>query len=55
MLNGVMMTEPMQNKRRPSISFDAYYLPINERCIAGKSLVFSLQNDEWLMNFINDF
>lgn len=53
MVNGVMMTEPYaENKRNDhQYPWDAfYYLPINERCIAGKSLVFALQNDAKLAN-----
>ncbi len=53
MINGVLMTgawaaNPRGDHQYP---FDAfYYLPINERCIAGKSLVFSLQSDARLAN-----
>ena len=53
MINGVLMTEPYAENKRDDhqYPFDAfYYLPINERCIAGKSLVFSLQNDAKLAN-----
>lgn len=48
MVNGILLTEageanPRQDHQYP---FDAfYYLPINERCIAGKSLVFAMQSD----------
>lgn len=53
MVNGVLITEPYAPNERddhqyPIDSF--YYLPINERCIAGKSLVFSLQSDARLLN-----
>lgn len=53
MVNGVPMTQPYAANPRadhqyPLDSF--YYLPINERCIAGKSLVFALQNDARLAN-----
>lgn len=53
MINGVMISEPYAANPRadhqyPLESF--YYLPINERCIAGKSLVFSLQSDAKLAN-----
>lgn len=53
MCNGVMLTEayaanPRADHQYPHDAF--YYLPINERCIAGKSLVFSLQNDAKLAN-----
>ena len=53
MLNGVMMTEAYAENPRADhqYPFDAfYYLPINERCIAGKSLTFALQNDAKLAN-----
>ncbi len=53
MVNGVMMTEPYSENPRADHQYplDAfYYLPINERCIAGKSLVFSLQSDARLAN-----
>ncbi len=52
-VNGVLMTEPWAPNKRADhqYPFDAfYYLPINERCIAGKSLVFSLQSDTRLAN-----
>lgn len=53
MVNGVMLTEAYAENPRADhqYPFDAfYYLPINERCIAGKSLVFSLQSDARLAN-----
>lgn len=53
MVNGVPITEPYAENPRADhqYPFDAfYYLPINERCIAGKSLVFALQNDARLAN-----
>lgn len=53
MVNGVLLTEPYAANPRADhqYPFDAfYYLPINERCIAGKSLVFSLQSDARLAN-----
>ena len=53
MLNGVLMTEPYETNPRSDHQYplDAtYYLPINERCIAGKSLVFALQSDARLAN-----
>lgn len=53
MVNGVLISEPYAENPRADhqYPFDAfYYLPINERCIAGKSLVFSLQNDAKLAN-----
>lgn len=52
-VNGVWMTDfdaanPRIDHQYP---FDAfYYLPINERCIAGKSLVFALQSDATIIN-----
>lgn len=53
MVNGVPVTEayaenPRADHQYPMDGF--YYLPINERCIAGKSLVFALQNDARLAN-----
>lgn len=53
MVNGVLLSEPYAPNPRadhqyPLDSF--YYLPINERCIGGKSLVFSLQSDTRLAN-----
>ncbi len=53
MVNGVLLSEPYAPNPRadhkyPFESF--YYLPINERCLAGKSLVFSLQSDARLAN-----
>ena len=53
MINGVLLTEPWAENPRSDHQYpwDAfYYLPINERCIAGKSLVFHLQNDAKLEN-----
>lgn len=61
LVNGVLITKPYaQNKRQdhqyPLDCF--YYLPINERCIAGKSLVFALGPESALLNtqyqIIND-
>jgi hypothetical protein len=53
MVNGVLLSEcyaanPRADHQYPFETF--YYLPINERCIAGKSLVFSLQSDARLAN-----
>lgn len=53
MINGVPITEayaenPRADHQYPLDAF--YYLPINERCIAGKSLVFALQSDARLAN-----
>lgn len=53
MVNGVLLTEPYAENPRADhqYPFDAfYYLPINERCLGGKSLVFSLQSDAKLAN-----
>ena len=53
MVNGVLLSEPYAENPRADhqYPFDSfYYLPINEKCIAGKSLVFSLQNDAKLAN-----
>ena len=61
MVNGILLTEydacnPRLDKNYPLDAF--YYLPINERCIAGKSLVFAMQSDANLLNtqyqMIND-
>lgn len=53
MVNGVLITEayaqnPRQDHQYPFDCF--YYLPINERCIAGKSLVFALGPESSLLN-----
>jgi hypothetical protein len=53
MVNGVLMTEagaenPRADHQYPWDCF--YYLPINERCIAGKSLVFAMQSDTTIVN-----
>lgn len=53
MVNGVLLSEPYSPNPRADhqYPFDAfYYLPINERCLGGKSLVFSLQSDARLAN-----
>lgn len=55
MVNGVLMDEagaanPRNDHQYPFDCF--YYLPINERCIAGKSLVFAMQSDA---NIVNTF
>lgn len=61
MVNGVLISEPYAENPRADHQYpwDAfYYLPINERCIAGKSLVFSLGPEASLLNtqyqMIND-
>lgn len=48
MVNGVLLSEadapnPRNDHQYPLDCY--YYLPINERCIAGKSLVFAMQSD----------
>lgn len=53
MLNGILVGEcdeanPRNDKQYPFDKF--YYLPINERCIAGKSLVFAMQSDANITN-----
>jgi hypothetical protein len=53
LVNGVLQTEPEEANPRADhqYPFDAfYYLPINERCIAGKSLVFAMQSDATIVN-----
>lgn len=55
MVNGVLLTKPGEPNPRMDhqYPFDCfYYLPINERCIAGKSLVFAMQSDA---NIVNKF
>lgn len=55
MVNGVLLSEPGEANPRMDhqYPFDCfYYLPINERCIAGKSLVFAMQSDA---NIVNQF
>lgn len=51
MVNGVMLDMGANPRADHQFPFDAfYYLPINERCIAGKSLVFALQSDATIVN-----
>lgn len=53
MVNGVLLSEPFSANPRADHQYPLdcfYYLPINERCIAGKSLVFALQSDARLVN-----
>lgn len=48
MVNGVLLSEADSPNKRADHKYpmDCYfYLPINERCIAGKSLVFAMQSD----------
>lgn len=55
MVNGVLLSAPGEANPRMDhqYPFDCfYYLPINERCIAGKSLVFAMQSDA---NIVNTF
>jgi len=61
LVNGVLLTAPYEQNPRQDhqYPFDAfYYLPINERCIAGKSLIFALGPESSLLNtqyqIIND-
>ena len=61
MVNGVLLSEAFAPNPRDDhqYPFDAfYYLPINERCLAGKSLVFALGPESSLLNtqyqMIND-
>lgn len=57
MINGILITEPEAPNPRDDhqYPFDCfYYLPINERCIAGKSLVFAMQSDATLVNMLYD-
>jgi hypothetical protein len=53
LVNGVLLSEAGEANPRADhqYPFDAfYYLPINERCIAGKSLVFAMQSDATIIN-----
>lgn len=51
MVNGVMIDMGANTRNDHQFPFDAfYYLPINERCIAGKSLVFAMQSDATIVN-----
>lgn len=51
MVNGVLLECAPNPRIDHQYPFDAfYYLPINERCIAGKSLVFALQSDATIVN-----
>ena len=61
MINGVLITEAYAENPRADHQYPLdcfYYLPINERCIAGKSLVFALGPESALLNtqyqMIND-
>ncbi len=61
MANGILITEPYAENPRADHQYPLdcfYYLPINERCIAGKSLVFALGPESALLNtqyqMIND-
>ncbi len=51
MVNGILIDVRANPRADHQFPFDAfYYLPINERCIAGKSLVFALQSDATIVN-----
>lgn len=53
MVNGVLLSEPGEANKRDDhqYPFDGfYYLPINERCSGGKSLVFAMQSDATIVN-----
>lgn len=51
MVNGVLIDMAENPRIDHQYPFDCfYYLPINERCIAGKSLVFALQSDASIVN-----
>lgn len=53
MVNGVLITEPYAENPRADHQYPLdcfYYLPINERCKAGKSLVFALGPESSLLN-----
>ena len=53
MANGVLITEPYAENPRIDHQYPwdtMYYLPINERCIAGKSLIFALGPESALLN-----
>lgn len=55
LVNGVLISEPGAPNPRMDHQYPLdcfYYLPINERCIAGKSLVFAMQSDA---NIVNTF
>lgn len=53
MVNGILLTEPYAPNPRNDHQYPwdcFYYLPINERCIAGKSLIFALGPETALLN-----
>lgn len=53
MVNGILLSEAgARNPRNDHLyPWDCnYYLPINEKCIAGKSLVFAMQGDATIVN-----
>jgi hypothetical protein len=53
LVNGILLSEPDAPNPRMDhqYPFDKfYYLPINERCIAGKSLVFAMGPESVLLN-----
>lgn len=51
MVNGILLDCSPNPRADHQYPFDAfYYLPINERCVAGKSLVFAMQADATIVN-----
>ncbi len=51
MVNGILLEIKPNQRDDHQYPFDAfYYLPINERCIGGKSLVFAMQSDTTIVN-----
>ena len=51
MVNGILLENVANPRADHQFPFDSfYYLLINERCIAGKSLVFALQSDATIVN-----
>jgi hypothetical protein len=61
MVNGILISEPYEENPRQDHQYPwdcFYYLPINEKCIAGKSLIFALGPESALLNtqyqIIND-
>lgn len=53
MANGILVTEPYAENPRQDHQYPwdcFYYLPINEKCIAGKSLIFALGPESALLN-----
>ena len=53
MINGVLITDCDEANPRMDHKYPVdklFYLPINERCFSGKSLVFSMQSDARILN-----